>query len=72
MCDTMGPMTVDPFEDSSDFARLYGGTDSPLSPRMASQLWTTAIHFADTYADSDVTDLPGGRANALPTMPAAR
>ena len=53
----MEPMTVDPFEDSPDFARLYGGTDSPLSPRMASKLWTTAIHFADTYADSDVTDL---------------
>jgi len=24
---------------------------------MASQLWTTAIYFADTYADSDVSDL---------------
>ena len=53
----MEPMTVGPFAESPDFGRLYGGTDTPLSPRMASQLWTTAIYFADTYADSDVTDL---------------
>ncbi|MDQ6727092.1 MAG: hypothetical protein M3066_13125, partial [Actinomycetota bacterium] len=50
-------MTVDPFADSPDFARLHGDPDSVLSPRMASQLWTTANYFADTYADSDVTDL---------------
>ena len=48
---------TDPFADSPDFARLYGGAHSALSPRMASQLWTTAIYFADTYADSDVSDL---------------
>ena len=50
-------MTVDPFAGSPDFATLYGGADSPLSPRMASQLWTTAIYFADTYADAEVSDL---------------
>ena len=53
----MGPMTVDPFAGSPDFAALYAGANSPLSPRMASQLWATAIYFADTCADSDVSDL---------------
>jgi hypothetical protein len=57
LCDTIDRMTVDPFADSPDFARLYGDPDSTLSPRMASQLWTTAIYLADTYADPDVTDL---------------
>lgn len=56
-CDTMEPMTADAFAGSPDFATLYGGATSPLSPRMASQLWTTAIYFADTYADADVSDL---------------
>ena len=50
-------MTVDPFAGSPDFATLYGGATSPFSPRMASQLWTTAIYFADTYADADVSGL---------------
>jgi hypothetical protein len=50
-------MTVDPFAGSPNFATLYAGANSPLSARMASQLWTTAIYFADTYADPDVTDL---------------
>ena len=49
-------MTVDPFAGSPDFARLYGDPEA-LSPRMASQLWTTAIYLADTYADSDASDL---------------
>jgi len=53
----MEPMTVDPFAGSPDFARLYGDPDSALSPRMASQLWTTAIYLVDTYADSDLPDL---------------
>jgi hypothetical protein len=53
----MEPMTVDPFAGSPDFARLYGDPDSALSPRMASQLWTTAIYLADTYADSEMSDL---------------
>ena len=56
-CNTVEPMTVDPFAGAPDFATLYGGATSPLSPRMASQLWTTAIYFADTYADADVSDL---------------
>ena len=32
-----------------DFARLYAGAGSPLSPRMASRLWAAAVTLADTY-----------------------
>lgn len=47
-------MTGDLFSDGPDFAGLYGGDDSPLSPRKACQLWTAAIVLADTYRDSDL------------------
>ena len=31
-----------------DFARLYAGPGSPLSPRMAARLWAAAVTLADT------------------------
>lgn len=42
-------MTADAAPDTPDFARLYAGPGSPLSPRMASRLWAAAAMLADTY-----------------------
>jgi hypothetical protein len=42
-------MTGDAVAGAPDFARLYAGAGSPLSPRMASRLWAAAVMLADTY-----------------------
>jgi hypothetical protein len=44
-------MTGDAAADAPDFARLYADPGSPLSPRMASWLWATAVMLADTYEE---------------------
>ena len=42
-------MTGDAVPGAPDFARLYAGAGSPLSPRMAARLWAAAVTLADTY-----------------------
>lgn len=42
-------MMGDAAPDAPDFARLYAGPGSPMSPRMASRLWAAAVLLADTY-----------------------
>ena len=42
-------MTGDAVPGQPDFARLYAGPGSPLSPRMAARLWAAAVTLADTY-----------------------
>ena len=39
------------------FVAMYGGADSPLSPRLAWSLWATAVMLADAYEDPDTWDL---------------
>ena len=44
-------MRDDAVRGARDFARLYAGRGSPLSPRMASRLWAAALTLAETYDD---------------------
>lgn len=53
-----GGMRGEPVPGAPDFARLYAGPGSHLSPRMASRLWAAAVTLADTY-DEDRWHLLG-------------
>jgi len=44
-------MTGDAVAGEPDFAGLYAGPGSPVSPRMAARLWAAAVTLADTYAE---------------------
>ena len=44
-----GGMRGDAVRGAPDFARLYAGPGSPLSPRMVARLWATAVTLAETY-----------------------
>lgn len=47
----------DGIPDATTFVEMYGGPDSPLSPRLAWSIWTTAVRLADEYQDEDTWDL---------------
>jgi hypothetical protein len=42
---------------ASSFVGMYGDRDSPLSPRLAWRIWTTAVLLAGTYEDEETWDL---------------
>ena len=44
-------MTGNADRGAPDFARLYGGPGSPVTPRMGGRLWDAALMLADTYGE---------------------
>lgn len=55
--DKLDAMVEDRFADITNFVEMYGGPDSPLSPRLAWGIWTTAVRLADEYQDEDAWHL---------------
>ncbi len=43
--------------DETNFATKYGGTGSPLSPRMAWHLWAAALKIVDIYGEREAWDM---------------
>ena len=50
-------MMKDGIPDATTFVEIYGGPDSPLSPRLAWSIWTTAVRLADEHQDEATWDL---------------